>query len=77
MKSYNFDSLKFATEGLTGFGFVVFPGRNVYLGHVIGAGAGVQASEGVPENSDRLNREYAEEINARMNEVKREVGITR
>lgn len=32
---------------------------------------------GSPENSDRLNREYAEEINARMNEVKREVGITR
>lgn len=28
-------------------------------------------------NSERQNREYAEEINARMNEVKREVGIRR
>ena len=36
-----------------------------------------QFGGGSPENSDRLNREYAEEINARMNEVKREVGITR
>ena len=30
---------------------------------------------GSPRNSERENREYAEEINARMNEVKREVGI--
>lgn len=30
---------------------------------------------GCERNSDRENREYAEEINARMNEVKREVGI--
>lgn len=36
-----------------------------------------QLGGGSPENSNRLNREYAEEINARMNEVKREVGITR
>lgn len=36
-----------------------------------------QFGGGSPENSDRLNQEYAEEINARMNEVKREVGITR
>ena len=34
-----------------------------------------QFGGGSPENSDRLNREYAEEINARMNEVKKEVGI--
>lgn len=30
---------------------------------------------GSPCNSEWENREYAEEINARMNEVKREVGI--
>lgn len=30
---------------------------------------------GFEKNSTRENREYAEEINARMNEVKREVGI--
>lgn len=30
---------------------------------------------GSKKNSTRENREYAEEINARMNEIKREVGI--
>ena len=30
---------------------------------------------GSPRNSEQENQEYAEEINARMNEVKREVGI--
>lgn len=34
-----------------------------------------QFGGGSPENSSRENREYAEEINARMNEVKKEVGI--
>lgn len=34
-----------------------------------------QFGDGCERNSDRENREYAEEINARMNEVKREVGI--
>lgn len=34
-----------------------------------------QLGGGCERNSDRENREYAEEINARMNEVKREVGI--
>ena len=34
-----------------------------------------QFGGGCERNSDRENREYAEEINARMNEVKREVGI--
>lgn len=34
-----------------------------------------QFGGGSPNNSPRENREYAEEINARMNEVKREVGI--
>lgn len=32
---------------------------------------------GSEDNSSTLNREYAEEITARMNEVKREVGISR
>lgn len=32
---------------------------------------------GSKDNSSALNREYAEEITARMNEVKREVGISR
>lgn len=32
---------------------------------------------GSENNSAALNREYAEEINARMNEVKREVGYRR
>lgn len=35
----------------------------------------IQFGGGCERNSDRENREYAEEINARMNEVKREVGI--
>lgn len=30
---------------------------------------------GSPRNTERENREYTEEINARMNEVKREAGI--
>ena len=34
-----------------------------------------QFGGGSPDNSSRENREYAEEINARMNEVKKEVGI--
>ena len=34
-----------------------------------------QFGGGCERNSDRENREYAEDINARMNEVKREVGI--
>lgn len=34
-----------------------------------------QFGGGSPNNSPHENREYAEEINARMNEVKREVGI--
>ena len=34
-----------------------------------------QFGGGSPNNSPRENREYAEEINARMNEVKRDVGI--
>ena len=34
-----------------------------------------QFGGGSPDNSSRDNREYAEEINARMNEVKKEVGI--
>lgn len=32
---------------------------------------------GSGRNSAAVNREYAEEINARMNEVKREVGMNR
>lgn len=36
-----------------------------------------QFGGGHSQNSERQNREYAEEINARMNEVKRKVGITR
>lgn len=34
-----------------------------------------QFGGGSPERSRRENQEYAEEINARMNEVKKEVGI--
>ena len=34
-----------------------------------------QFGGGSTRNSERENREYAEEINARMNEVKREVGL--
>lgn len=34
-----------------------------------------QFGGGSRKNPPRENREYAEEINARMNEVKREVGI--
>lgn len=34
-----------------------------------------QFGGGSPENSSRENREYAEEITARMDEVKKEVGI--
>lgn len=34
-----------------------------------------QFGGGSRNNSSHENREYAEEINARMNEVKREVGI--
>ena len=34
-----------------------------------------QFGGGSQENSSGENREYAEEINARMNEVKKEVGI--
>lgn len=36
-----------------------------------------QFGGGHSQNSGTQNREFAEEINARMNEVKREVGITR
>lgn len=32
---------------------------------------------GDPKNGRQMNREYAAEINARMSEVKREVGIRR
>lgn len=32
---------------------------------------------GCENNSRNINREYAEEINARMNDVKREVGMRR
>ena len=34
-----------------------------------------QFGGGNVNNSERENREYAEEIHARMNEVKREVGL--
>lgn len=34
-----------------------------------------QFGGGTNNNSQQQNREFAEEINARMNEVKREVGI--
>lgn len=34
-----------------------------------------QFGGGDSRNSNRENREFAEEINARMNEIKREVGI--
>ncbi|MDC7288553.1 hypothetical protein NXH76_12130 [Blautia schinkii] len=30
---------------------------------------------GRPENGEKVNREYAEEINARMNDIYRKVGI--
>lgn len=36
-----------------------------------------QFGGGSPCNSERENREFAEEINARMGELKRKVGITR
>jgi len=34
-----------------------------------------QFGGGSPKNSEKENREYAEEINARMGELKRKVGV--